>query len=231
MVDVQKLTPAERDALREVANIGAGHAATALSQMTGRKIMIDVPEVSIRPLEEATDLVGPPDGIIAAVLMHMVGDLTGRTLLVLPEKAAKGLCQILLRRPAEPAGLCRQGRTAVPNTGTSMLPPAPGLAQPQRLGRLRDRPRRTGTAHRADKQEHSREEDGIHGLCAKRLRCIHVGRTARSLRRVHRRGGGGLSGRRGGRLDARCRSAARPSGGRSGIQAWRKVRIVLLSRA
>ncbi|MGQ0703023.1 MAG: chemotaxis protein CheC, partial [Gemmatimonadales bacterium] len=37
------LTALERDALREVANIGAGHAATALSQMTGGRIMISVP--------------------------------------------------------------------------------------------------------------------------------------------------------------------------------------------
>jgi chemotaxis protein CheC len=117
MVDVQKLTPAERDALREVANIGAGHAATALSQMTGRKIMIDVPEVSIRPLEEAADLVGPPDGIIAAVLMHMMGDLTGRTLLVLPENAAKGLCQILLRRPEAPEGFGDMERSTIMETG------------------------------------------------------------------------------------------------------------------
>ncbi|MFN2326628.1 MAG: chemotaxis protein CheC, partial [Gemmatimonadales bacterium] len=52
MNDVRTLNDLERDALREVANIGAGHAATALSQMTQRTIMIDVPEVEIRRLEE-----------------------------------------------------------------------------------------------------------------------------------------------------------------------------------
>ena len=35
MNDIRNLTPGQLDALREVANIGAGHAATALSQMTG----------------------------------------------------------------------------------------------------------------------------------------------------------------------------------------------------
>ena len=117
MVDVQKLTAAERDALREVANIGAGHAATALSQMTGHKIMIDVPEVSVRRLEEATDLVGPPDTVVAAVLMHMMGDLTGRTLLVLPERYAKGLCGILLRRPEQPSGFSEMERSTIMETG------------------------------------------------------------------------------------------------------------------
>ena len=61
MEDVRDLKALQLDALREVANIGAGHAATALSQMTNRTIMIAVPEVNVRPLEEVTDLVGAPD--------------------------------------------------------------------------------------------------------------------------------------------------------------------------
>jgi chemotaxis protein CheC len=98
MNDVRTLTDLERDALREVANIGAGHAATALSQMTSRTIMIDVPEVEIRRLEEVAELVGPPDTVIAAILMHMMGDLTGRTMVILPADSARVLCDILLRR-------------------------------------------------------------------------------------------------------------------------------------
>ncbi len=98
MEDVRDLKALQLDALREVANIGAGHAATALSQMTNRTIMIAVPEVNVRPLEEVTDLVGSADQVIAAVLMHMMGDLTGRTLVIFPEGSARTLCDILLRR-------------------------------------------------------------------------------------------------------------------------------------
>lgn len=98
MTDLRTLSDLERDALREVANIGAGHAATALSQMTSRKIMISVPEVSVRRLEEVAELVGPPDSVIAGVLMHVMGDLTGRTLVVLGQESAYALCELLLRR-------------------------------------------------------------------------------------------------------------------------------------
>jgi chemotaxis protein CheC len=98
MEDVRDLKESQLDAMREVANIGAGHAATALSQMTNRKIMITVPRVNVRPLEEASDIVGTPDQVTAAVLMHMMGDLTGRALLMFPEGAAKTLCDFLLRR-------------------------------------------------------------------------------------------------------------------------------------
>ncbi len=100
MEDVRELKALQLDALREVANIGAGHAATALSQMTQRKIMIAVPQVNVRPLQEVTEFLGAPDEVIAAVLMHMMGDLTGRTLVIFPEGSARTLCDILLRRPA-----------------------------------------------------------------------------------------------------------------------------------
>ena len=122
MVDAQKLTDLERDALREVANIGAGHAATALSQMTNRTIMIAVPEVNVRPLEEVAELFGSADAVISAVLMHMMGDLTGRTMILFPNESARNLCDILMRRapgttqefgPMEQSGLKEVGNILV----------------------------------------------------------------------------------------------------------------------
>src|SRR6266568_4078917 len=99
MEDVRDLKELQIDALREVANIGAGHAATALSQLTNRKIMISVPQINIVRLEEVPDLLGTPQDVVAAVLMHMLGDLTGRTLLLFPESVARRVCDMLLRRP------------------------------------------------------------------------------------------------------------------------------------
>jgi chemotaxis protein CheC len=118
MEDVRDLKELQLDALKEVANIGAGHAATALSQLTSRTIMINVPEVNVRPLEEVPELLGAADEVIAAVLMHMMGDLTGRTLVLFPEPSAKALCDILFRRtpgtttgftPMEQSGLKEAG--------------------------------------------------------------------------------------------------------------------------
>lgn len=100
MTEGRQLTDVERDALREVANIGAGHAATALSQMTGRVIMINVPEVNVRQLDDVAEMLGPADLEVVAVVMHMMGDLTGRSAVVLPMSAARSLCDLLLRRPA-----------------------------------------------------------------------------------------------------------------------------------
>jgi chemotaxis protein CheC len=116
--DVRGLKELQLDALKEVANIGAGHAATALSQLTDRRIMISVPEVNVRPLEDVPDLLGSADDVIAAILMHMMGDLTGRTLVLFPEPSARVLCDMLFRRapgttgefgPMEQSGLKEAG--------------------------------------------------------------------------------------------------------------------------
>jgi len=97
--DVRDLKALQLDALKEVANIGAGHAATALSQLTQRRVMISVPEINIARLEDVAGLIGDPQEVVAAVLMHMLGDLTGRTLLLVPEPVARRLCDMLLKRP------------------------------------------------------------------------------------------------------------------------------------
>jgi len=99
MDDIRDLKELQLDALREVENIGAGHAATALSQMTNRRIMINVPKITVTRLEDVAELLGDPSEIVAAILLHMLGDLTGRTLLVFPESSARRVCDLLLGRP------------------------------------------------------------------------------------------------------------------------------------
>src|ERR687886_1605486 len=99
MTDLLSLTESQLDALRETANIGAGHAATALSQMTGGTIMITVPTVTIAALEDVPSQIADSEEPVAAVLMQMTGDLTGRTLLVFPRPTAVRLAELMLRRP------------------------------------------------------------------------------------------------------------------------------------
>src|SRR5258705_2059684 len=103
MEDLRSLKALQLDALREVANIGAGHAATALSQMIGGTIMISVPTINVSRLEEVPPQISAPEEPVAAVLMHMLGDLTGRTLLVFPKPTAVRRAELMLRPPARSA--------------------------------------------------------------------------------------------------------------------------------
>lgn len=98
MNDILELKTLDLDALREVANIGAGHAATALSELTGCTILISVPRIFVALLEEIPTHVSTRDEPIAMVHMGMVGDLTGRALLLFPRFTSLRLSQLMLRR-------------------------------------------------------------------------------------------------------------------------------------
>ena len=98
MDDIRKLKALQLDALREVANIGAGHAATALSQMTDHTIMISVPQINISALEDIPNQVGTHEEPVAAVLMKILGDLTGLALLIFPQATALRVAGLMMKR-------------------------------------------------------------------------------------------------------------------------------------
>lgn len=133
-----------RDGLREVATIGAGHAATALSQLTDRRIMISVPQVRRVNYGEVPSMLATFGDHVAVVSMRMLGDLTGRALLTFGEQDATRLCDLILRRPVGPpralgeleqSGLkevgnivCSAYLTALSNfMGMMLLPSVPSL--------------------------------------------------------------------------------------------------------
>lgn len=144
MTNPNDLDSLRRDGLREVATIGAGHAATALSQLTDRRIMISVPQVRRVNFGEVPAMVSLFGDHVAVVAMRMLGDLTGRSLLVFGEADAGRLCDLILRRPISPqralgeleqSGLkevgnivCSAYLTALSNfMGMMLLPSVPAL--------------------------------------------------------------------------------------------------------
>lgn len=98
MQALESLKSLQLDALRETANIGAGHAATALSQMTGSTIMIKVPSIAITSVADVPKFAEDEEPV-AAVTMQMLGDLTGRTLLVFPQPTVMRMAELMLHRP------------------------------------------------------------------------------------------------------------------------------------
>ena len=53
-VAVVELTPVQQDALIELLNIGFGRAAASLSQLTGHRVLLEVPKVTVHPIDEVT---------------------------------------------------------------------------------------------------------------------------------------------------------------------------------
>lgn len=86
------------DALREIGNVGAGNAATALSQIINNKIDMTVPEVAILPLGEVPEVVGGPDAMVAGVYLRVFGLAPGSILFLLPRDSAFYLVDMLMGR-------------------------------------------------------------------------------------------------------------------------------------
>ena len=90
-----ELTEIQLDALREMANIGSGNAATALAGMLARPVDLSVPLASALPLPEAVDAVGASEGVVTAVAIPVTGELEGIVLLTFPVPSAHALAGFL----------------------------------------------------------------------------------------------------------------------------------------
>ena len=98
-------TDQQLDALGELANIGSGTAAGALSTMLGRPVDVSVPDARALPLAEAVDAAGPPEEPVTAIALPVLGDLEGIVLMPFTERDADGLCALFGVEPASEMGL------------------------------------------------------------------------------------------------------------------------------
>ena len=88
-------TKQQIDELKEITNIGAGNAATALSHMLGKKVQMSVPESYVGDLAEVQHIVGESEEKAMAVFFKMYGDADGAMLMIFPPKDALNFINIL----------------------------------------------------------------------------------------------------------------------------------------
>jgi len=113
-----ELTPSQKDALTELINIGYARAAAALSDLTGHRISLAVPEVAIHLMPEITQkLQRVIVGEVASVNQVFSGPINGNAILLLDRGAALLLNNLLTDRPtsADLDGAAREVITEVGN--------------------------------------------------------------------------------------------------------------------
>lgn len=86
------------DVLKEVANIGAGNAATALAKLIRQPVKMTVPAVHNLSFDQVADVVGGAEAIVAGILQEVSGDLKADLLLLLPWSQACVILDLLLGR-------------------------------------------------------------------------------------------------------------------------------------
>jgi len=87
------------DVFKEIGNIGAGNAASALADLLNRRISMSVPEASVMPFNEITEVLGGPETLVSGVLIDVSGDLNGYILLILGMDEALSMVTQALGEP------------------------------------------------------------------------------------------------------------------------------------
>ena len=83
-----KLNELQKDALKEVGNIGAGHAATALSQLLNTKINLTEPRIDVIKFRDLATRVGHENRVIAALHMYVRGEAPGQMVVIFDREQA-----------------------------------------------------------------------------------------------------------------------------------------------
>ncbi|PLR84234.1 CheY-P-specific phosphatase CheC [Bacillus canaveralius] len=93
---IEKISNMHLDILKEIGNIGAGHAATALSTLLNKKVDMRVPNVRVVSFDEMMEMAGGSENVVASVFLRIEGDAPGSMFFVLPlEQAAAFIRQMI----------------------------------------------------------------------------------------------------------------------------------------
>lgn len=86
------------DVLREIGNIGAGNATTAISNMLNLRIDMSVPQVELMPVEKISTVIGAEDDIIVGIMLGVEMDIEGSMMFLMDTLSAHHLVNRLMGR-------------------------------------------------------------------------------------------------------------------------------------
>ena len=95
-LSMEELTGQYFDVLKELGNIGAGNATTALAQMIGCKVDMSVPQVRLLEFKELGEIVGGEDNVMVSIYLQVEGDVEGSIMFILAKSAAAHLVNKLM---------------------------------------------------------------------------------------------------------------------------------------
>jgi chemotaxis protein CheC len=117
-----ELTAVQQDALVELLNIGFGRAAASLSQLTGHRVLLDVPHVTLHEIDEVGEaLERVIQGHVASVHQIFTGPVAGDALLILDGSGAAILKELLTNEPALPLSIDASAREVITEVGNILL--------------------------------------------------------------------------------------------------------------
>jgi chemotaxis protein CheC len=113
----------DEDALTELFNIGLHRAAASLSELTGQRILVDLPRLWVCPIQEMhSRLIELLDGDLATVHQIFKGNVTGDAVLVLSYESAARLAGLMTDGGVAAGGrLDQSAREVIAEVGNVIL--------------------------------------------------------------------------------------------------------------
>ncbi len=96
ILNLEQLNDMHIDVLKEIGNIGAGNAATSLSQMLNTEVDMTVPTVKILDINDAANALGGPENAVIGILAKLYGDIEGIMMFIIEQNFAKTVLTSLL---------------------------------------------------------------------------------------------------------------------------------------
>ena len=117
-----ELTQTQHDALIELLNIGFGRAASSLSELTGHRVLLEVPTVSVHPIDQLNVALRPfLEDQVASVHQIFSGPVGGDALLLLNHSSAGMLKELLTSEPPLPLPIDASAREVLTEVGNILL--------------------------------------------------------------------------------------------------------------
>lgn len=97
-IDLDCMSDMQFDVLKEIGNIGAGNATTALSKMLNIKVDMTVPKVELLPFADIASVVGKEDDIVVGIMVGIADDVNGMMMFIFDQKSAHHLVNSVMGR-------------------------------------------------------------------------------------------------------------------------------------
>ncbi|MGN6711769.1 chemotaxis protein CheC [Anaerocolumna jejuensis DSM 15929] len=95
-INLDNIDNMQFDVLKEIGNIGAGNATTALSTMINSKVDMNVPKVDLLELKELPDMLGGAEEIVVGILITLEGEINGMMMFMMDQVSACRIVNILM---------------------------------------------------------------------------------------------------------------------------------------
>lgn len=117
-----KISSEQKDALQEMANIGAGHASTALSQMVQKNIQMGIPRIELINLEDVSNHIEKGQ-IVVGIYLRISNEIPSYVMLLIPRDSAFSIADMLLQRQSDPnvEVLSEMDKSALNEVGNVMI--------------------------------------------------------------------------------------------------------------